>query len=237
MNLDDIFKSRLFSYPTPEELNRQKIAFAMGAPEDREFEDKRQILQKLACIDGLFRDEIEHLTFSSFNPRRDIVVPKNLADSWTPDLPQGIFFYGSVGLGKSHLMTALCVRWASRHREACFKRLSDLLAAFKSNFDGLEDAKTKLKTIPLLFIDDIGAEQGSAFAEDQIFQILDYRSRYKGHTFGSSNLDPEHLERKYHPRIVDRLRRLCSFVELRGDSYRKIISKKQDEALYARLTR
>lgn len=234
MNLKTLLESEEFKNPSPEQLERQRLAFETKSPEDIAFNKRLVILRQIACIEGLMEGDVKNLTFEKYEKRIGLLPSFNAAVSWTPADTKGLFFYGTVGTGKSHLLTAVALKWASKDRQACFCRLSDLLAAFKANFDEMEDLKAKYKTTPLLFVDDIGTESGTPFAEDQIFQILDYRVRFGGHTFGSSNLTPDEIESKYHPRILDRLYQLCRFIELKGKSYRRLKAEEDNAAIAQR---
>ena len=72
----------------------------------------------------------------------------------------------------------------------------ELLRSLKSSFgNDYEEKFTKLKTVPLLLLDDIGAENTTNWSRDEVLApLLQYRMEEHLPTFFTSNLTKEELE-------------------------------------------
>ena len=90
----------------------------------------------------------------------------------------------------------------------------------------------KMKKVPLLLIDDIGAENTTAWSRDDVLMpLLQYRMDHKLATFFTSNLNYEELEEHFSisknkvdivkaRRIMERIRYLTDEIELVSDNLR-----------------
>ena len=91
----------------------------------------------------------------------------------------------------------------------------------------------KIKKVPLLLIDDIGAENSTAWARDEVLApILQYRMEEKLPTFFTSNLTIDELENHLSEannkvdkikarRIIERVKQLTIKEELISENRRK----------------
>ena len=72
----------------------------------------------------------------------------------------------------------------------------ELLRSLKSSFGGdYEEKFSKLKTVPLLLLDDIGAENTTNWSRDEVLApLLQYRMENHLSTFFTSNLTKQELE-------------------------------------------
>ena len=101
--------------------------------------------------------------------------------------------------------------------------LRDLKASFKTDY---EEKFNYIKKVPLLLLDDIGAENVSNFSRDEILgPILQYRMEENLPTFFTSNLTLEELETNLAitangvdkvkaKRIIERIKQLTVSIEL-----------------------
>ncbi len=87
---------------------------------------------------------------------------------------------GVPGCGKTHLSVAVLNRQVDEGRPCVFAFVPALMDRLRSSLD--EDSDTsydkeldKIKRSPLLVLDDLGAETTRPWAEEKLFQILDYR--------------------------------------------------------------
>lgn len=136
----------------------------------------------------------------------------------------GVLFYGNVGTGKSFL--ASCIGNGLLDRQVAvaatnFPRLLNLLQGTYEKQPLLD----RLSIYKLLIVDDLGVERDSAYAEEQIFNIIDARSSSELPVIVTTNLTLEELE---HPtsmqyaRIYDRVLEMCPIrLKLAGESRRK----------------
>lgn len=141
--------------------------------------------------------------------------------------PKGIYLVGSFGSGKTYLISALFNEMAKQNvRSATVyypEFLRDLKASFSSDF---KEKFEYVKKVPLLLLDDIGAENSTSWARDEILgPILQYRMEQHLPTFFTSNLTLEELEVNLSEtntaasqvkgrRIIERVKQLTETMEL-----------------------
>lgn len=141
----------------------------------------------------------------------------------------GIYFYGNAGSGKTHLSFAI-LNYINQNTEfysfaiyvpEFIQRIRDYYSQGEVELNPvLEIAK-----IPVLLVDDLGAERYTEWVSEQIVQLLDYRYRNKLSTIITSNLKLNDLKDRVGERIYSRVVGLCKPILVLSDDYRK---KQQD---------
>ena len=143
------------------------------------------------------------------------------------DKIKGLYLHGSFGSGKTYIIAALLNDMAKKNiKSACLyypEFLRDLKASFKTDY---EEKFRYIKKVPLLLLDDIGAENVSNFSRDEILgPILQYRMEENLPTFFTSNLTLDELEKNLAitssgidklkaKRIIERIKQLTVSIEL-----------------------
>lgn len=161
------------------------------------------------------------ITFEKLNPDAHVLRVMK----WSPQMQKGGILLGPPGLGKSTLGKALINRWASEQYRAVFITMSGILDNIRNAFEsehttpGIE--LEKLIRPDFLFIDDLGTEKTSEFTEEKMFAIVDTRNRLGKHTWYSTNLSMDEIQKRYSARIADRLFEGCSLIKCEGESYRR----------------
>ena len=109
---------------------------------------------------------------------------------------KGIYLSGSFGSGKSYLIAALFNELAKNNVSSAIIYFPEFLRKLKSSFGGdYNELFDTIKSVPLLSIDDIGAEKLTDWARDEILgSILQYRMDNKLPTCFTSNLNLKELE-------------------------------------------
>ncbi|MDM5200037.1 primosomal protein DnaI [Fictibacillus enclensis] len=145
---------------------------------------------------------------------------------------KGIYFYGKFGVGKTYLLGAIANRLAERQIPSLLVHTPEFLREMKNSLsDGSFNEKMELlKTVPVLMLDDIGAENMTNWVRDEIIGvILQYRMMERLPTLYSSNYDfsmlEEHfsysqkggLEEAKGKRIMERIRHLTVPIFIGGD--------------------
>ena len=149
-----------------------------------------------------------------------------------PTILKGLYLYGDFGVGKSFMVAALAHDLSER------RGVSSTLLHYPSfvidvkNAIGDGNVKTlvdEIKLSEVLILDDIGAEQSTAWVRDEILQvILQYRMQENLPTFFTSNFNFEELEQHFAKgkhgndeiwearRVMERIRYLAEETRLEG---------------------
>lgn len=146
-----------------------------------------------------------------------------------PKQKKGLYLHGSFGSGKSYLISSVLVELAKKDIKSVILFWPEFLSELKSYFGddiGYKKLMNHIKNCEILFIDDIGAENLTVWARDEILcTILQYRMDNRLTTFFSSNLDINDLERHLSitkegnevvkaRRIIERIKQMTDDVEL-----------------------
>lgn len=171
----------------------------------------------------VYRDDVQRLTVLKRMIEFVNDYPNNL---------KGLYLYGDFGVGKSFMVAALA------HDLSEKRGVSSTLLHYPSfvidvkNAIGDGNVKTlvdEIKLSEVLILDDIGAEQSTAWVRDEILQvILQYRMQENLPTFFTSNFNFEELEQHFAKgkhgndetwearRVMERIRYLAEETRLEG---------------------
>lgn len=183
-------------------------------------------LKNVSFLD-VYRDDVRRLTVLNRMIKFVNDYPNNL---------KGVYLYGDFGVGKSFMVAALA------HDLSEKRGVSSTLLHYPSfvidvkNAIGDGNVKTlvdEIKLAEVLILDDIGAEQSTAWVRDEILQvILQYRMQEDLPTFFTSNFNFEDLEKHFAKgkngndetwearRVMERIRYLAEETRLEGENRR-----------------
>lgn len=137
---------------------------------------------------------------------------------------QGILFWGDVGTGKSYTAAAIANELIQRNVSVIMTSFIKLLASTKRFELEDDDLLERLNRAKLLIIDDLGAERGTDYALEKVYDIVDSRYRTGKPMILTTNLDFADMKRcsdiRYN-RIYDRIFEMCYPVKMEGMSWRK----------------
>mgnify|MGYP005808808341 CR=1 FL=1 len=153
---------------------------------------------------------------------------KEFMDSYLKDKKgKGLYLSGSFGSGKTYLIAALFNELAKKGVSSALVYYPELLRSLKSSFGSdYEEKFDFIKRVPLLLLDDIGAENTTSWSRDEVLgPILQYRMEEELPTFFTSNLKIDELESVLSitnsgvekikaKRIVERIKQLTVSLEL-----------------------
>jgi len=150
------------------------------------------------------------------------------------DDPHGwIVFLGDSGAGKTHLAAAVGNYRVSSGFPALMVDVADLLDYLRATFNPNSAVKydrrfDEVRTTPLLILDSFGAQRTSPWAEEKLYQILNFRYNAKLPTVITSSLKLEDFEEDF-PQILNRLldSRLCKIYALGMPAYRNFGSSRK----------
>ena len=147
---------------------------------------------------------------------------------------QNLFFYGTVGTGKSFLSGCIASELLqSGHSVIYFSAsgLFDTLARYTFNAgakEALSGFYEDLYNCDLLIIDDLGTEMTNTFVASQLFSCLNERHLRKNATIISTNLSLEELRDRYSDRVFSRITSHYDLCKLTGPDIRMCKKRMQN---------
>ncbi len=167
----------------------------------------------------------EHLTFETFQTKKraDLKKAYDLALRLANEdsAIKWLTLIGNVDTGKTHLAIAICRRWLARGKAARYSFVPSLLRELKKGFelDGEQSYQAKFNMfchVPLLVLDDLGVENPSVWAREQLQMLVHERGINALPLVVTTNLPLDELRGDDEHRIASRLRRerFCHIVEI-----------------------
>ncbi len=139
---------------------------------------------------------------------------------------RNLFFYGSVGAGKTFLSNCVARELIEKGNLVLYFSASGLIDALSgSSFSGkssesLYSTGQDLYNCDLLVIDDLGTEYTNAYVVSQLFSCINERLLRKKSTLISTNLSLEDLRNKYSERIFSRITSNYDMYKITGPDIR-----------------
>ena len=135
-----------------------------------------------------------------------------------------MLFWGDAGTGKSYTAAAIANELMERLQPVIMTSFVKLLQDMHG-FDGDEGGyMIRLNRAKLLIIDDLGAERGTDYALEKVYDIIDSRYRSGKPAIFTTNLTMRQMKEcadiRYN-RIYDRIFEMCYPVKFDGLSWRK----------------
>ena len=141
---------------------------------------------KDACLDNIYKKDKNR--FEVINYLLDFRDSIEKGDS-----PKGLYLHGNFGCGKTYLIAAIFNELAKTGYKSSIIFWPEFLR--QAFYDDFKDKFEYVKKVPLLLIDDIGAEGLTAWNRDEILcPLLQYRMDNNLTTFFTSNLNMTELE-------------------------------------------
>ena len=137
---------------------------------------RRQQLHELSNL-GIFANK----RFESFNSRvPGVQEAYNVSVKFASDPDGWLLFIGPNGCGKTHLAAAIANECLEAGSVVLFATVPDLLdhlrAAFMPDSDEVYDQLfARMREAEVLVLDDLGTQQSSPWANEKLFQLLNYR--------------------------------------------------------------
>ncbi len=199
----------------PEEIDPRLGARLNDASLSQVFVLEQRGAPRYTHIGGMTRDRLGTLTFETFDPRGHGLRGKQreslesafqAARRWA-EAPDGwLVLLGQTGCGKTHLAAAIAGYRLEAGDGVCFANVADLLDELRATFapgaaERFDAAFTRLREVPLLILDDLGAQHSSPWAEEKLYQMLNHRHLGRLPTVITTNSELSKME----PRIASRL--------------------------------
>jgi DNA replication protein DnaC len=151
-------------------------AIACECKEAERKEKRRQQLRAMSNLDA-FRQQ----TMSTFNTRIPGVQEAfQIAKDFAEEPAGWLVFIGPNGCGKTHLAAAIANQTLDNGAVVLFEAVPDLLDHLRAAFaptatEVYDQLFSKMREAELLILDDLGAQQSSPWANEKLFQLLNYR--------------------------------------------------------------
>ncbi len=223
---------------TPEEDNRQILFSYIACPKYNEYLEKTSYTKNIeffrlpkelqdASFKNIYKDDKARLPIIKY-------FKEFMEEYKCKKKGKGLYLTGSFGSGKTYLITALFNELAKKGVKSALVYYPELLRSLKSSFKSdYEEKFSYIKKVPLLLLDDIGAENVTPWGRDEVLgPILQYRMESNLPTFFTSNLTLEELESNLSitsnttdkvkaRRIVERIKYLSVDMSLISENRRK----------------
>ena len=165
-------------------------------------------------------DRLSHLTLENFstsgNPKAEFVTPqeisslqeaKNVSEEFANTLQGWLLLEGAYGCGKTHLAAAIANAAVQRGIPTLFITVPDLLDSLRFAYGNPETTFEvrfeEIRAADLLVMDDFGTQNATAWAQEKLFQIINYRYINNLPTVITTNLILDEIESRIRSRLQD----------------------------------
>ena len=130
---------------------------------------------------------------------------------------------GGYGCGKTHLAAAIANETVSRGIPTLFITVPDLLDSLRFAYNNPETTfETRfedVRNVALLVLDDFGTQNATPWAQEKLFQIINYRYTNKLPTVITTNLILDEIESRIRSRLQDNL--FVKHIQITAWDYRR----------------
>lgn len=169
-------------------------------------------------VGGMTREALAEMQFRNFDLRvpglhaeeRESLESGFRAAMAYADDPKGWFvLQGANGCGKTHLAAAIANRALNAGLGVFFAVVPDLLDYLRASFAPGHEAPydelfDRVRNVELLILDDLGAQQTTQWAQEKLYQVVNYRHVSGLPTVVTTDQPLDRLQ-EAHPRIVSRI--------------------------------
>lgn len=238
-----------FAAPTEDDPNHtKKLKVATMCRCEREVEERRkrekqneedmERIRKLKKA-SLMDEKLSGATFRNFKPTkynaRNLKLCQRYAEKFDLMLEknQGLLFWGDVGTGKSFAAACIANYLLERKIPVIMTSFVKLLEVIQASREEEPAILNRLGYAKLVIFDDLGAERGTDYALEKVYNIIDSRYRKSLPMILTTNLTIEEMKRDMdirYSRIYDRIFEICYPMQFTGPSWRKTeASRRFDE--------
>lgn len=176
---------------------------------------------------------LTHMTFDNFMPQGLGISQekqKNLQRAYDLSFqfaqePRGwLLLKGGFGAGKTHLAAAIANYRLQTGQPALFIVVPDLLDYLRATYSPnsavtYDERFESLRGAPLLLLDDYGAHSATPWAQEKLFQLLNFRYNAQLPTVITTNQELEEIDLRLRSRLADVT--LCQIVHINAPDFRQ----------------
>lgn len=174
---------------------------------EKERRERRRLqLQEMSNL-----SELRDKQFDNFksNVSRVVYEAYQIAREYAEEPEGWLVLIGRVGCGKTHLAAAIANQALANGSRVLFSTVSDLLDHLRATFmpnatEFYDHLFQEMREAELLILDDLGAQQSSPWANEKLFQLLNYRYNSRFPTIiTTNNTGLQGIEERIRSRIMD----------------------------------
>jgi len=197
----------------------------------RQRDVSEQVRERLYSLSRL--DELKGLTFDTFEPRgrkglgemhsNSLEMAFNQAQHYPKSLNGWLLLRGGYGCGKTHLAAAIANFAVDMGVPTLFLTVPDLLDMLRFSYDSddttFEQRFNEIRNASLLVLDDFGTQNATGWAQEKLFQIINFRYINKLPLVVTTNLSLDEIDARVRSRLSDR--ELVTDVRINAPDYRR----------------
>ncbi|MEE8414500.1 MAG: ATP-binding protein [Dehalococcoidales bacterium] len=178
------------------------------------FDDKGLAMMTYSWPVNLEREK--GMTFETFRIREDLPQEENenlkaayqLALEFAKSPEDWLVFLGDNGCGKTHLAAAIVNYCYQNKQSALFIVVPDFLDHLRSTFSpeskiSYDQLFESVKSAPLLVLDDFGKQTTTPWAQEKLYQVINYRYNAKLPTVVTTNCSLDEMDSPVASRFID----------------------------------
>jgi len=170
---------------------------------------EQQSSLKLELLKNMTFDNFDHKRLDlPSEQRQNLRQAYNLAVEFARS-PEGWLIYQGVnGCGKTHLAAAIANYRLAQGQPVFFVVVADLLDHLRSTFSpdskiSYDEFFEKIKETPLLILDDFGEQSATPWAQEKLYQLINYRYNARLPMVVTTCLSLDEIETRISSRMVD----------------------------------
>jgi len=164
---------------------------------------------ELALLRNMVFDNFDHKRLElPPEQRQNIRQAFNLAVGFARSPEGWLIFQGVNGCGKTHLAAAIANHRRSQGEAVLFVVVPDLLDRLRSSFNPesrmpYDRFLERIKEISLLILDDFGEQSATPWAQEKLYQLINYRYNARLPMVITTCLSLDEIETRISSRMVD----------------------------------
>jgi len=181
----------------------------------QELDKERQ--SRLQQYSGLELELLKNMTFDNFDWKRVNLLPEqrqNLEQAYRLALdfaksPEGwLILVGDTGCGKTHLAAAIANYRLQAGKPVKFEVVPDFLDHLRFTFNpesqvSYDQLFEEVKNAPLLILDDYGEQSTTPWAQEKLYQVINYRYNARLATVITTRCSLDEIDSPVSSRLAD----------------------------------